>query len=201
MKDYSQHGEQSIMADILEQMGLDTGTIVDLGAGDGWTISNSRRLLELGWKGVLIDVNGHGDRDVHEHFLTRENVVAIVSQYTDRVDVLTIDLDGNDYWILYALLESMSPSLIVCEINTRFEEAEAVAIVYDPAHKYDGTDYYGMSMGAVRHLCDKFGYALVDYNGLNAFMVRSNLRLTPRNWAYSQRFDHRPGSGRWVSVK
>lgn len=200
MKDYSQCGEQSIISDLLVRLQINIGTIVDLGAGDGWSLSNSRRLLECGWKGILIDADNRGNAEVHEHFLTAENVVPVVSSYTTDVDVLSIDLDGNDYWILDALLGAVRPALIVCEVNPRFEKAEAKAILYNPDQRWDGTDYYGMSIGAVGLLCAKYGYSVFDYNGLNAFLVRSELGLAPKNWVYSQRFDHPGGDGPWISV-
>jgi hypothetical protein len=88
MKDYSQSGEQSIISDILVRLQINTATIVDLGAGVGWSLSNGRRLIECGWRGVLIDLNNHGNPEVHEHFLTVENVVPILAECTTDVDGL-----------------------------------------------------------------------------------------------------------------
>jgi hypothetical protein len=199
-KDYSQNGEQAIIFDILGRLQLDPGIIVDLGAGDGWSASNSRALLESGWRGILIDCNNQGNAEVHEHLLTAENVVPIVTSYTTEMDVLSIDLDGNDYWILDAILGAIRPALIICEVNPRFERAEAWVMAYNPEHRWNETDYYGMSIGAVDVLCARHGYVLFDYNGLNAFLVRSELGLTPKNWTYSQRFDHPAGEGPWTLV-
>src|SRR4249920_3618088 len=115
--DYSQNGEQVAIEGILARLGLSSGTVVDLGAGDGWALSNTRQLLQQGWRGVLIDADNRGNCEVHQHFLTAENVVGIVSSYTQSADVLSVDLDGNDYWILKAFLASFTPTLIVCEVN------------------------------------------------------------------------------------
>lgn len=199
-KDYSQNGEQSMISAILGQLQISTGIIVDLGAGDGWSLSNSRSLIERGWRGVLIDAHNHGNPEVCQHFLTSENVVSIVAEYTDVVDVLSIDLDGNDYWILDALLRTFRPALIICEVNPRFERADAKVMAYSPAHCWNETDYYGMSIAAVDVLCERHGYVLFNYNGLNAFLVRSTLGLAPKHWMYSRRSDHPPGEGQWVSV-
>jgi len=89
---------------------------------------------------------------------------------------------------------------IVCEVNPRFERAQTKAIAYTPDHRWNGTDYYGMSIGAVDVLCAKYSYLLFDYNGLDAFLVRSDRGLISKNWVYSPRFDHPTGGGPWVDV-
>lgn len=52
MKDYSQNGEQS---QFLKYFGDFRGTVLDIGANDGITFSNSRALIELGWDAVLVE--------------------------------------------------------------------------------------------------------------------------------------------------
>lgn len=198
--DYSQNGEQVAIEEILARLRLSSGTVVDLGAGDGWALSNTRHLLHQGWRGVLIDADNRGNSEVHQHFLTAENVVGIVSSYTQFADVLSIDLDGNDYWILNAFLAAFKPALIVCEVNPRFERQEVKVMAYNPEHRWQGVDYYGMSIGAVEHLCRRFGYTLYDYNGLNAFLIRSDLGVPRKNWHYTPRFDHPPGQGEWTTL-
>ena len=198
--DYSQNGEQVVIDEILARLGLSSGTLVDLGAGDGWALSNTRHLLHHGWRGVMIDADNRGNCEVHQHFLTAENVVGVVSSYTPSADVLSIDLDGNDYWILNAFLASFTPALIVCEVNPRFEREEVKVMAYNPEHRWQGLDYYGMSIGAVEVLCRRFGYGLYDYNGLNAFLIRSDLGVPPKNWQYTPRFDHPPGQGEWTTL-
>jgi hypothetical protein len=199
--DYSQNGEQLIICEILDLLHLSKGTIVDLGAGNGRDLSNSRHLIECGWTGVLIDLGDYGNTEVHKHFLTVDNVLSVVAAYTTDVDVLSIDLDGNDYWILDKFLSWIRPSLVICEVNTRFKRDEPMVMVYNPEHRWSGNDYYGMSIKAVEILCAKHGYILFEYNGVNAFLVRSDYGLTPRNWVYERRFDHQASKGQWVSVK
>lgn len=53
MKDYSQSGEQALVAEWAD--GRPPGRVLDIGAGDGETFSNSRTLIEQGWSAVLVE--------------------------------------------------------------------------------------------------------------------------------------------------
>lgn len=52
MKNYSQNKEQEV---ILNYFKSHVGTFCDIGANDGITLSNTRALFELGWKGIFIE--------------------------------------------------------------------------------------------------------------------------------------------------
>lgn len=198
MKDYSQNGEQAHILHYLDTIGITKGHLVDLGAGDGYTMSNTRALLERGWTGDLYDGNPKGAKDVKQLWITE---YSLMGKIPGRTDFLNLDLDGNDYWILKYLLSSggdgIRPSLIVCEINPIFERNEAKVMPYNEAHVWDGTTYYGMSLAAAEKLGKQYGYTLVYLHaGINAFLLRNDHQFAHpsllRPIDYKVKIDHRP---------
>ena len=174
MKDHSQNGEQAHILHYLDTIGLKAGHLVDLGAGDGFTMSNTRALLERGWTGDLYDGDPKGAKDVVKQWITKESVRALLDC---RCKFLNIDLDGNDYWILEAMLKDTAcvPDLIVCEINPIFQRHDAKAMPYNGSHVWDGTTYYGMSLAAAEKLGKQYGYTLAYLHaGINAFLLRND---------------------------
>lgn len=179
-RDYSQNGEQAHILHILDTIGLKTGHLVDLGAGDGYTMSNTRALLERGWSGTLWDGDPKGAKDVRKQWIDIGTVPYMVIP-KQPIDFLNLDIDGNDYWILQEALKTMGvvnsslPSLVVCEINPIFQRDEAVVMPYNESHVWQGDTYYGMSLAACEQLAHGFGYTLCYLHaGINAFLLRND---------------------------
>ena len=192
---YSQNGEQQVILHIFDTLGIATGHLVDLGAGDGYSMSNTRALLELGWTGDLYDGDPRGAKDVVKQWITREAMPALVDC---RCDFLNLDLDGNDYWLLSAIFENTpaTPTLIVCEINPIFDRNDAKAMPYNGSHKWAGDTYYGMSLASVERLGKEYGYTLCHLHaGINAFLLRDDHAKTHpelvRPIEYRVKHDHK----------
>lgn len=178
-KRYSQCNEEAYIAHFLSKIPekFKTKFLVDLGAGDGFSLSNSRYFLEQGYKGILIDGNNHGRHDVHEHFITKENICDLLKQYEcpESFDLLSIDLDGNDLYIMEAILQQYKPLLIVAEFNPIHEAEKSVAIQYDPNHTWGDDDYYGFSFAAGQKMAHKNGYTVFFQNdNLNMYFMRND---------------------------
>ena len=204
MKDYSQNGEQAHILHVFDVLGIEKGHLVDLGAGNGYTMSNTRALLDKGWTGDLYDGDPKGAKDVQQvwidlEFLTDANGYRMI----DPCHFLNIDLDGNDYHILERLLGVWCgsycdmPALIVCEINPIFQRDEAKVMPYNGSHVWDGTTYYGMSLAAAEQLGKQYGYTLVYLHaGINAFLLRNDHQFAHpallRPIEYRVKIDHRP---------
>jgi hypothetical protein len=97
-------------------------------------------------------------------------------------DVLSIDVDGNDYSIWQALT-TYSPRIVVIEYNARWPLLERWVQPYDPERVWQGTDNYGASLGALRSLGEEKGYHFVhtELTGNNAFFIRADLEaVLPR---------------------
>lgn len=209
---FSQFGEDGIIQYLVSKAGAGPRTFVEIGVGD-YRESNTRFLLQQnGWEGLIID-SGSAHLDfletprIHWHsrvqgcsaFVTAGNVNQLVSQhgFDGEIGLLSLDIDGNDYWILKAL-EVIQPRVLVIEYNSSFGSEQAVVVPYDP--KFDrikahpaGT-YFGASLFAICHLAESRMYQFVgtDSAGVNAFFVRSDLgaalpRLTARaGWVGGQ---------------
>lgn len=206
MKDYSQNGEQQVILETFEALGIREGHLVDLGAGDGYTMSNSRALLERGWTGQLYDGDPKGAKDVVKQWITKESVRAILDC---RCKFLNIDLDGNDYWILGEMLENTPcwPSLIVAEINPIFDRNEAKVMPYNGSHTWNNDTYYGMSLAACEKLAAQYGYVLMHLHaGINAFLLRDDhAKAHPeliRPIEYRVKRDHKPHDPKlqWITL-
>lgn len=172
---YSQSGEDGIIEEIFKNIGVTNRRYVEFGAGDGVCLSNTRYLLRLGWSGSLWDIEPKHPRVAREE-ITAENINAIFEKYKvpQDLDLLSIDIDGNDYWVWKAL--TWRPRVVVIEINPSIPLGQRLAIKYDPNIRFAKTDYYGASLSALRALGVEKGYSLVYViRSLNAFFVRSDI--------------------------
>lgn len=189
---HSQTGEDGILAALFDHVGTTNRYLVDVGAGDGVELSNTRRLLEQGWRGARFDASPDGAGvpgaaapaaapagDVHQELITAENVGDVLSKYNVPCDfdLLSLDIDGVDWWVLRALLRGgYRPRVVVCEVNPCIPADPPVAVEYDPAFAFSGCDYFGASLGAFRRLAEAHGYRLVHVQGgFNAFFALRDL--------------------------
>jgi hypothetical protein len=183
---------QSDEADILDRLAEEASaphTFVEFGFGPSQF--NCIRLCKT-WNGLLIDGSEARVRmgrhilprhiEIVRRFLTLDNLEVIRARFP-RIGVLSIDVDGNDYWFLEALID-LSPSIIVVEYNSNFL-LEPVTVPYDPQFKrfqaHPSGGYHGASLMALVKLCAAHGYRLaaVSSDGINAFFTRSGT-LDPR---------------------
>lgn len=171
MKSYSQNGEDLIVLDIIRLNNLMRtffkGNFVELGAGDGVHFSNCQLFRELGWNGVSIDSDNKGNKLVKEAFITCENISQLIldgiSSITPipLIHFLSIDLDGNDFWVLARILKFWRPMVICCEVNSQLPLDSSIAINYNPKRVWDGSFAYGMSYLAAIKLLKYFGYKVI----------------------------------------
>jgi hypothetical protein len=119
---------------------------------------------------------------VHRDFVTAENVESLLDRHgvARDLDLLSIDVDGNDWWIWRAL-RSRRPRVVAIEYNAYRGAAASVVVPYDPAFRWRDDDFYGASLLALSRLAPAKGYALLgcDSSGTNAFFV-ANECLTGR---------------------
>lgn len=109
--------------------------------------------------------------------MTRDNINSLIqSVFSDEIDLLSIDIDGNDYYIWEAI-NVISPRVVCIEYNSKFVPPIKWAIEYNPEHIWDGSDYQGTSLAALVELSVQKGYQLVgcNLNGVNAFFVRNDI--------------------------
>jgi hypothetical protein len=156
---------------------------------------NCAGLLEARWSGYLLDGNHdkitagrthlscYGDRlEIRQAFLDRDNVLNTVAGGfpPGGLGVLSIDVDGNDYWLLEQLFP-IQPGIIICEYNASFLH-QSITIPYDSHHDRHALHplgfYHGASLVALAKLCDRHRYDLVAVSegGLNALFRHRDLQ-------------------------
>jgi hypothetical protein len=151
--------------------------------------------MRTGYRGLLIDGDelatsvarrvfkdlAFSETTVWTKFLTLDNLADIEVFFHGRdLGVLSVDVDGNDYWFLERLIR-LRPWIVVVEYNASFGTA-CISVPYDPAfrrHEKHSTGWYhGASMKALTLLCSKAGYSLVDVSedGINVFFMRNDVK-------------------------
>ncbi len=177
-REYSQNGEDGIVEAIFRKIGTTNKYFVEFGVEDGMECNSRYLALHKGWKGLLMDGAEHPGTDVKSEFITAENIQALFKKYNvpETPDLLSIDIDGNDYWVWQAI-NHYKPRVVIIEYNSHILPEETKTIPYNPRFHWDGTDYYGASLGVLDLLGQRKGYTLIctDRNGVNAFFVRADL--------------------------
>lgn len=195
-KVFSQFGDDGIIQYLIQQIGIpaDRHTFIEFGVQD-YQESNTRFLLmNDNWRGLILDgdqvnmdkVIQGGDYWRHDltavaAFIDRDNVNDLFSShgFTGEIGLLSIDIDGNDYWV-WERIEAVNPMIVVAEYNSTFGAQHAVTIPYDPAFQRNSAHYsnlyWGASLKALCLLAQRKGYAFVGSNsaGNNAYFVRSD---------------------------
>jgi hypothetical protein len=190
-RESSQHGEDGIVAMLLERIGASARFAVEFGCGNGTEANCLALLRRPGWSGLLIEADAQLAAAARERFAATPSVQVTTAAVTAEnigelfrnagvptsFDVLSIDTDGNDYW-LWSALSAYRPSIVVIEYNSAYLPPARWVMPYDPTHVWDGTTYYGASLAALAELGDRLGYNLIgtDSSGVNAFFVLRSLR-------------------------
>jgi hypothetical protein len=191
-KIYSQHDEDGIIQEIFRRIGTSERTFVEFGVETGVECNTAKLLIE-GWRGLWIEANAQsckGISSIFEAFLkdrrltlrqslvTAENINALIADagLKGEVDLLSIDIDFNDYWVWKAV-EIVSPRVVVIEYNAGLRPPLSVTVPYQPNRSADGTNFFGASLAALVRLGETKGYRVVGCNisGSNAFFVRNDL--------------------------
>lgn len=191
-KAFSQFDEDGILAEIFRRIGPGSRFFVEVGVEKG-VECNTNFLLQQGWRGVWFDADKDGidfiqnrfmekirlgDLRVRQTFVTAENIETLLeSEKTpEDFDLLSIDVDGNDYWVWKAITH-YKPRVIAIEYNATWGPSANHRMPYDPQFKWDKTSQFGASLKALEKLGTDKGYSLVacSFSGGNAFFVRSDL--------------------------
>jgi hypothetical protein len=194
-KSYSQSDEDGVLDEIFERIGEGGRTFAELGCGNGLE-NNSHLLLLKGWRGVWVDGDPKNIAFIEsylpartrrltvlEAFVTRENAVHLVSRGLQGIearlgdlDLLSVDLDGNDLQVLLALLETAEPRVICIEYNAKYRLPVEIELPYDPAHSWAQDDYQGASLARILSKLDgRYTLVCCNVSGVNAFFVRNDL--------------------------
>jgi len=193
-KVYSQNDEDGIIDEIFKRIGTTNKRFIEFGVQDGLEC-NSHYLLFKEWSGLWIDgdsdmiksannkfrpVIDNGQLKIVNAFITSDNINKLFSDngFTGEIDLLSIDIDGNDYHVWKAI-NVISPRVVIIEYNGKFPPDCEWVMAYNENHLWDGSDKHGASLKSYELLGKSIGngYQLVGTNirGVNAFFVRKDL--------------------------
>lgn len=108
--------------------------------------------------------------------ITPTNATDLIEGITDNITpkLIDIDIDGYDYFVLKALLNKFTPSLIVAEINEKIPPPIKFTVKYDPDYWWDSSHFYGMSLSKMCELAKEYGYELINLTYNNVFLVHKD---------------------------
>lgn len=192
---YSHAGEDGIIQFLVQHVPIARRSFVEFGV-ENYREANTRFLLVNDhWSGLVMDgdarnvakirsdpVYWNSDLRALTAFVTRENVDDLLTDagLTGEIGLLSVDVDGNDYWIFDAIT-AVSPAIAVIEYNHRFGPSRSVTIPYDPQFVRRRTDsswlFCGASLAAIVGAAERKEMSFVGCNtfGNNAFFVRTDL--------------------------
>ena len=226
-KALSQYGDDGIIDHLIDRINPPVQRFVEFGVDD-YSEANTRFLLmSRNWSGLVMDgrqdlenilradpIYGRHELKVRSAFVTAENIDGLLvdSGFGGQIGLLSIDIDGNDYWVWNAI-RSVEPAIVVSEFNSVFGPSNPWTVPYDS--RFDRTHYhssnlvYGSSLTSLCDLAATKDYAFVGCNsaGNNAYFVRrDHLRdlpaLSPEDGYVESKFsESRDRRGNWTFLK
>jgi hypothetical protein len=194
-KIFSQWGEDGIIQHLSKSIEIANKTFIEFGV-ETFHESNCRYLLmKDNWSGFVIDGSAENVQtlkdsyfywkysiDAIHAFITKENInkLLVQSGFDEDLGILSIDIDGIDYFVLEEI-STFRPRILICEYNSVFGNKRKISVPYDSGFKRTSKHYsnlyFGASLPAITYLANKKGYSLVgtNSNGGNAFFLRNDL--------------------------
>ena len=241
-RNHSQNGEDGILHYLFSVIGTTSKYVVEMCAGNGRECNAANLIINHGWHALLCDGDDDNIRIANDFYwnhpdtarippaicqawLTAENVNEVIARYGfDReIDLLSIDVDGNDYW-LWKAISVVNPRVVIIEIQAGWMADASVTIPYDPAfhvrklvdpRQQIEVDYCGASLPAMVKLGHEKGYRLVGAHryGFNVVFVRNDIasglvpEVAPQHcfthpvarWQYG-RVQHLLRAEEWVTI-
>jgi len=193
----SQNMEDGIIWYLFSVLGTTNKRAVEVSVQSGIECNTANLVLHGGWDVLMFDgseenrANGLQWYSTHEEviqpkfvaaWVTVENIEGFVREqgFLGDLDLLSVDIDGIDYWLLQKLLDFVNPRVIVLEYQDILGPNLSVTVPYDPKFSWQkdyGSDYGGASLGAFIKLGKKRGYRFIGCEGLgfNAFLLRNDV--------------------------
>jgi len=192
---FSQWGEDGIIQHLIRRVPIERRVFVEFGV-ENYVESNTRFLLTNNqWSGLVMDGSPENIAYIKQDviywasnlkaecaFIDKDNINQLLraNGITGDIGLLSVDIDGNDYWVWQAI-DAVSPRIVICEYSSQFGPDAEVTTPYDPAfvrgQAHHSRIYYGASISALSALAARKGYSLVAGNraGNNVFFVRDDV--------------------------
>jgi hypothetical protein len=193
-KVFSQWGEDGIIQYLIKNIEIKRKIFVEFGVEDYRECNTRFLLINNNWSGLVIEQDEECIKRIKtdkvywlynlkavQATVTKDNINEILENngVTGEIGLLSIDIDGNDYWIWKAI-DVINPIIVIVEYNHRFGSNLAVTIPYNENFNrqkiHDSKVYYGTSLKALCLLAKEKEYAFVgcSSNGVNAFFIRKD---------------------------
>lgn len=175
---------------LFEDLGIEKGVCVDIGAFDGLNHSNTIDLLRKGWSGLALECDparfarlaevyrNFKDANAARHLVTPDSIVPLLKAYGIPIDFdfLSLDIDSFDYYVLERLLSVYRPSVICTEINEVIPPPIRFAAHYRPDFVFDlDSRFYGQSLAMLADLAHQHNYVLLHQYYMDVFLIDARL--------------------------
>ncbi len=192
---FSQWGEDGIIEWLLAHIPVPNTRFIEFGV-ENFREANCRFLMmNRNWRGLVMDGSADNMQALkaqrfywmynlaaQQAFITAENINELIIEYgfSGPLGILSIDIDGNDYWV-WEKITAVDPAIVICEYNPILGDTTPIVVPYNPAFNRFNAHYcglfFGASITALRLLAARRGYEFVgsNANGINAFFVRKDL--------------------------
>jgi hypothetical protein len=194
---YSQSNEDGILIYIFSKLGFTCPTLIDIGSARPYGSNATNLIVNWGWEAILIEGNKNkcrlSERFFKSHRYTKSyppkilnlevsasNINRILEENNcpPEVSLLSIDIDGVDYWI-WESLDFVKPKVVLIEFNRILGPDKAITVPYSDDFYENQNSYHfqGASLRAFEKLAKSKGYDLIGCNrrGYNAFFIRTDL--------------------------
>lgn len=190
---FSQWGDDGIIQYLINKIDIPNKTFIEFGV-ENYIESNTRFLLiNNNWRGYVIDGSAENIQFIKNDaiswgyelyskaaFITRENINDLIGEvnFENEVGILSIDIDGNDYWVWQSI--NINPVIVIIEYNSVFGKNTKWTVPYEPTfvrkNKHNSGLYYGASLNALIELGKEKGYDFIGCNskGNNAYFIRKD---------------------------
>jgi hypothetical protein len=186
-KIFSQNGEDGVTIKLIELLYGEEDArknkyYVEFGVEDGREC-NTRILREkYNWQGLQMDgSNENATIHLKKEFITRENIVELFEKYKvpEKINILSVDIDYNDFYCLKEILAKYTCDIIICEYNSTHSATDNKIVIYDSEGMWDGSNYFGVSLYALEKLGNLYNYSLIycDKKGVNCYLMHNSLLL------------------------
>jgi hypothetical protein len=195
---FSQNGEDGLLLYVFALVGTTNKRAVEICAGDGYECNTANLIIHHGWEALLFDGDDKAVRRGNEFYarchdtlvirptlvsawVTAENVNDLVAGrgFAGDIDLLSLDMDGVDYWVWKALT-AVRPRVVLVEFNPTWGPERSVSVPYRPDFRMDFSRqpyYHGASLAAFVNLGREKGYRLAGLQrlGFNAVFLRRDV--------------------------
>lgn len=192
---YSQFEEDGILLFIFALVPPLNRKCVEICAGSGRECMTANLIINHGWWGYLFDGNEHSVQAGRQFFsacpdtffapprftqawITAENVNEVIERAGAKgaIDLLSLDVDGIDYW-LWKAISVVQPTVVVCETHNMIPADRALTIPYNPEFTFQSEDFRSASLAAMCKLGREKGYRLIGTHrfGFNAFFLKNGI--------------------------